>query len=372
MSDAVLCSKQAGHAAIVINRPEKRNALNMEVATGVLEFLRECEADPELRLITLTGAGDVAFCAGNDLAEFQKRADHPGPMREFDQTVLRMHEAIRKSNKVVLALVNGFCLGGGITLLGACDLAIASDRAEFGHRSDHLLEPALGQRDRDRNPDRRTGVHPPGTGRLGDHLADAASAARIKVVRGGTYLVMEGPQFSTKAESALYRSWGCDVIGMTNMPEAKLAREAEICYASVAMVTGWANASHCSADSRSPCPPRARASFVSRLATGAVAAIPAAMSSTSSRKDAASASNTRETSPSASASSSATRRPVSSRSRAAAAPTTSGKRKVPAMPGCRPSFTNGAPIRAPRAAKRRFRSRLFRNGQASATALESA
>jgi 5'-methylthioadenosine phosphorylase len=75
--------------------------------------------------------------------------------------------------------------------------------------------------------------------RLGDHLEDAANAAGIKAVRGGTYLVMEGPQFSTKAESALYRSWGCDVIGMTNMPEAKLAREAEMCYATVAMVTDY-------------------------------------------------------------------------------------------------------------------------------------
>ncbi len=56
---------------------------------------------------------------------------------------------------------------------------------------------------------------------------------------GGTYLVMEGPQFSTRAESELYRSWGCDVIGMTNMPEAKLAREAELCYATVAMVTDY-------------------------------------------------------------------------------------------------------------------------------------
>ena len=58
-------------------------------------------------------------------------------------------------------------------------------------------------------------------------------------MRGGTYLVMEGPQFSTRAESLLYRSWGCDVIGMTNMPEAKLAREAEICYATIAMVTDY-------------------------------------------------------------------------------------------------------------------------------------
>ena len=63
--------------------------------------------------------------------------------------------------------------------------------------------------------------------------------AGISAARGGTYLVMEGPQFSTLAESELYRTWNCDVIGMTNMPEAKLAREAEICYATVAMVTDY-------------------------------------------------------------------------------------------------------------------------------------
>ena len=75
--------------------------------------------------------------------------------------------------------------------------------------------------------------------RLHDALARAASGAGIPLTRGGTYLAMEGPQFSSRAESQLYRSWGCDVIGMTNMPEAKLAREAELCYASVAMVTDY-------------------------------------------------------------------------------------------------------------------------------------
>jgi 5'-methylthioadenosine phosphorylase len=67
----------------------------------------------------------------------------------------------------------------------------------------------------------------------------AAGAAGVRVHDGGTYLAMEGPQFSTLAESRMYRTWGCDVIGMTNMPEAKLAREAELCYASVAMITDY-------------------------------------------------------------------------------------------------------------------------------------
>jgi 5'-methylthioadenosine phosphorylase len=79
----------------------------------------------------------------------------------------------------------------------------------------------------------------PVCGRLGDALMTAGAAAGMALKRGGTYMVMEGPQFSSLAESELYRSWNCDVIGMTNMPEAKLAREAEICYATVAMITDY-------------------------------------------------------------------------------------------------------------------------------------
>ncbi len=74
---------------------------------------------------------------------------------------------------------------------------------------------------------------------LADVVEAAAKSENITHHRGGTFLVMEGPQFSTKAESHMYRAWGCDIIGMTSMPEAKLAREAEICYANIGMVTDF-------------------------------------------------------------------------------------------------------------------------------------
>lgn len=74
---------------------------------------------------------------------------------------------------------------------------------------------------------------------LSEQIAEAAAAEGVGIRRGGTYLAIEGPQFSTRAESRLYQSWGCDVIGMTNMPEARLAREAELCYATIAMVTDY-------------------------------------------------------------------------------------------------------------------------------------
>ena len=79
----------------------------------------------------------------------------------------------------------------------------------------------------------------PTCARLGAACMHAASAAGVRIHPRATYLAMEGPQFSTQAESKLYRQWGADVIGMTGMPEAKLAREAELCYASIAMVTDY-------------------------------------------------------------------------------------------------------------------------------------
>ena len=83
------------------------------------------------------------------------------------------------------------------------------------------------------------GFGDPICGALAAHVFDAAKAAGARAHMGGTYVVMEGPMFSTRAESNLYRSWGASVIGMTNLPEAKLAREAEICYSTVALSTDY-------------------------------------------------------------------------------------------------------------------------------------
>ena len=83
------------------------------------------------------------------------------------------------------------------------------------------------------------GVAEPFCAQFSAQILDASLQAERPVVRGGTYICIEGPQFSTKAESRLYRSWGCAVIGMTAMPEARLAREAELCYATLAMVTDF-------------------------------------------------------------------------------------------------------------------------------------
>jgi len=90
-----------------------------------------------------------------------------------------------------------------------------------------------------RGPVAHVAMAHPVCGRLGDALERAGRDAGLSLARGGTYVVIDGPQFSTLAESELYRRWGCAVVGMTNLPEAKLAREAELCYATVAMVTDF-------------------------------------------------------------------------------------------------------------------------------------
>ncbi len=89
----------------------------------------------------------------------------------------------------------------------------------------------------DRRPCRRLAI--PICATVAKAIQQGAESAGVVAKQGGVYVCMEGPQFSTRAESNLYRSWGADIIGMTNLQEAKLAREAEICYATMAMVTDY-------------------------------------------------------------------------------------------------------------------------------------
>ncbi|MBJ2151995.1 S-methyl-5'-thioadenosine phosphorylase [Paracoccus sp. IB05] len=116
----------------------------------------------------------------------------------------------------------------------------------------------------------------PTCARLGDAVAEAAFSAGVTLHRGATYIAMEGPQFSTLAESRLYRQWGADVIGMTAMPEAKLAREAELCYTSLAMVTDY-DCWHPDHDAVDVAAVIATLTGNAAKARGVVAALPAAL-----------------------------------------------------------------------------------------------
>lgn len=119
---------------ITLNRPEVLNAMNPEAHFELDEVFDLYASDPEMRVAIITGAGDRAFCVGTDLKELSRTNDHRKPPGGFCGITTRFD-----LYKPVIAAVNGLCLGGGAEIVAACDLAIASDNAEFG-----LVEPRVG------------------------------------------------------------------------------------------------------------------------------------------------------------------------------------------------------------------------------------
>ncbi len=120
-------------AKITINRPEKRNALSRDAIRELLAVFEELRTDDAIGVVLTTGAGDVAYCAGRDLSEFPTEGgQNRGTDRRSQPRAYHVAEVIRTFPKVTIAVVNGFCLGAGITLLLPHDMAIASDKAQFG------------------------------------------------------------------------------------------------------------------------------------------------------------------------------------------------------------------------------------------------
>jgi enoyl-CoA hydratase len=114
---------------LTINRPDKRNALNQATRDEILHALDTLQASPESRVVIVTGAGDKAFIAGADIGEFEGRT----ALTQYEAMKgLRVFDAIEEFPKPVIAMINGFCLGGGMELALACDLRFASDNAKLG------------------------------------------------------------------------------------------------------------------------------------------------------------------------------------------------------------------------------------------------
>lgn len=133
--ETILVEREEGVAFVTLNRPERLNAMSFQMKAELVRALQELDRDPAARAIVLTGAGDKAFVAGADIAEFAGRT-------AVDQW--RMHErgtlydALDRLETPALAMINGYCLGGGLELALACDLRIASDRAILGQTEINL------------------------------------------------------------------------------------------------------------------------------------------------------------------------------------------------------------------------------------------
>ncbi|MFW6084482.1 MAG: enoyl-CoA hydratase/isomerase family protein, partial [Gemmatimonadota bacterium] len=130
MSDVLKVEKLDGRVALLtFNRPEKMNALNGEVRRALLGALGDLEHDEDVRTLVLTGAGDKAFIAGADIGEF-KDAGAVEQYRSMQQGDI--YSALESFPKPVIAMINGYCLGGGCELSMACDIRVASSRARLG------------------------------------------------------------------------------------------------------------------------------------------------------------------------------------------------------------------------------------------------
>ncbi|MCG8455584.1 MAG: enoyl-CoA hydratase/isomerase family protein, partial [Holophagales bacterium] len=130
MSDPVILFEQEGRVALLtINRPDKLNALNQQVRDEMLEHLGKIEGDDSIGVVVITGAGEKSFVAGADISEFEGRS--PFDQREA-MSFPRVFDVMATFPKPVIAMINGFCLGGGCEMAMSCDMRIASEKARLG------------------------------------------------------------------------------------------------------------------------------------------------------------------------------------------------------------------------------------------------
>jgi len=128
----MLAAKDDGVGLITFNQPEKRNAMSMEMWTGLGEILDEFREDGSVRVVVMTGAGNKAFVSGADISQFEKNRNSADAQREYDRATGVGREKFHAFPKPVIARIRGFCLGGGLAIAMAADLRIAAADSQFG------------------------------------------------------------------------------------------------------------------------------------------------------------------------------------------------------------------------------------------------
>ena len=131
-TEQLLCEIDDGVALVTFNNPAKRNALSVAIRTALPGVLRALQADADVRVVVLTGAGDMAFVSGADISEFGDRRTTPEARAEFDRAGADAGRAWLELEKPIIAMIRGFCIGGGLLTAMQADIRIASDDSQFG------------------------------------------------------------------------------------------------------------------------------------------------------------------------------------------------------------------------------------------------
>jgi enoyl-CoA hydratase/carnithine racemase len=131
-TEKLLLEKDGPIGWITFNQPEKRNAVSQEMWQRLPEYVRDLSADDAIRVVILRGAGDAAFVAGADISQFKDRRRNAADEEEYRRISGAGQEALTKLRKPLLAMIHGFCIGGGVSIAITCDLRIAADDARFG------------------------------------------------------------------------------------------------------------------------------------------------------------------------------------------------------------------------------------------------
>jgi len=132
MTDQILALRNGAVATLVFNNPEKRNAMSQEMQAAAIDVLKDFEQDEAVRVIIVRGAGDKAFVSGGDISKFESSRSTPEQVAEYNARSQRFREAVRGVGKPTIAMIRGFCLGGGLALALNCDLRVTADDAQFG------------------------------------------------------------------------------------------------------------------------------------------------------------------------------------------------------------------------------------------------
>lgn len=128
----LIARRENGLGWLIFNNPERRNALSLAMWQGIAEIVREYEADPQVRVIILKGAGDKAFTAGADISRFETERGTPEGIGAYEKATGDAYGAVREAAKPTIARIHGFCMGGGMAMAISCDLRVAAEGAVFG------------------------------------------------------------------------------------------------------------------------------------------------------------------------------------------------------------------------------------------------